>query len=132
MKAFKSGNIKDHNIKDEDINNVFTVDFNGKYGDFKTYAIQGMKLLSSNQEVVEKTKEILEICDKDNVLDLKHKNFFTLGVAFKLEGFTLCLGSDQDAEIFQLYETEFNELTDIVSGILQNDYIRYSKSYGLN
>ena len=108
--GFKSDKIEDHGINEDDIEDILTVHFNGNYGDKNTYAIEGIKDLSTDSEIIELITKIILECKTDGNLENDKKIFFDLGVVIKNDGFTICMGSDQTAAIFKIYEDLFDIL----------------------
>ena len=119
---YKSNIMSEHNITRDQIEQILSVDFNGPVRSYKSYKIEGMKKITKDLVIIELIKIILSLADQDNNLDVEKTNFFSLGVAIKNGGFTLCLGSDQDVDIFVIYEKQFSVLIEKAANIFQRIY----------
>lgn len=123
IKGYKTNNIEDHNITNENIIDVMTVTFNKHYKNSMTFIVEGIFNVEKN--VVDKIQEILNICEQDENIDYNIKTFFVIGLAVKKNGFTLCFKSDQPKDIYALYENNFDELITMLSKIIQESYRDY-------
>lgn len=123
VKGYKTNNIEDHNITNDNIIDFMIVTFNKHYKNSIAFNVEGIFKLQKN--IIDKIQEILIICESDENIDFNVKNFFTIGLAFKKSGFTLCFKSNQPKDIYSLYENNFDELIAMLSEFVQEIYRDY-------